>query len=199
MFKTLIQHILDFIFPPRDEEVILRNISIQEFSAEVPRALNSNSIFSYKHPLVKELVWQIKYRRNMRAVDMASYFMYQEIVNYDDVTLVPIPISKARRRERGYNQCELIVDSILKHDTKGILKYDYSLLIRDKDIEKQTFKNRGERLENIKGIFRVTKEYGNERIVIIDDVTTTGGTLEEARSSLLKAGFRDIRVLTLAH
>jgi competence protein ComFC len=199
MFKTLTQHILDFIFPPRDEEVILRNISIQEFNANVPRALNSNSIFSYKHPLVKELVWQIKYRKNMKAVDMASYFMYQVIVNYGDVTLVPIAISKARRRERGYNQCELIVDSILKHDTKGILKYDYSLLIRDKDIEKQTFKNRGERLENIKGIFRVTKKYSNERVVIIDDVTTTGGTLEEARSSLLKAGFKDIRVLTLAH
>lgn len=199
MIRNILQYLIDFIFPPREEEVVLRSISIPEFESQVPKALNGISIFSYKHPLVKELVWQIKYRRNMRAAHMAAYFLHRELAKYGNVTLVPIPISKSRRKERGFNQCELIIDSILKHDTDNILSKDYSLLVRDKDVEKQTFKNRGERLENIKGIFRVTKSSSDMSVVIIDDVTTTGGTLEEAKNSLLQAGFRDVKVLTLAH
>ncbi len=199
MIRNILQYLIDFIFPPREEEVVLRIISITQFESQVPKALNGISIFSYKHSLVKELVWQIKYRRNMRATHMAAYFLHRELVKYGNVTLVPIPISKSRRKERGFNQCELIIDSILKYDTNNILSKDYSLLVRDKDIEKQTFKNRGERLENIKGIFRVTKSSSDISIVIIDDVTTTGGTLEEAKNSLLQAGFKDVKVLTLAH
>jgi predicted amidophosphoribosyltransferase len=89
---------------------------------------------------------------------------------------------------------------MLKQDISGKFSKNFSLLIRTKDIDKQTFKNRQERLENTKNIFKVVgEENKDQNIVIIDDVSTTGSTLKEAREELLLAGYNNVRCLTIAH
>lgn len=159
------------------------------------------SIFSYKNPLVKELIWQVKYKKNKHAVHLAAYALLQRLSKLSQSSLlVPIPISKKRRKERGYNQCELLIDEILKLDTENKFQKDFELLIRSKHIEKQTHKDRSERLENTKGIFEATrKENLQRKIIIIDDVSTTGSTLKEACEELLSAGYSDVTALTVAH
>ena len=191
------------MFPPSPEELKLRSLSPERFAEVVPKALSAEfsfikSLFSYKNPLVKELVWQIKYKKNKQAIKIAGYALFQNL--NEPVLLIPIPISKKRRKERGYNQCELLIDEILKLDTEKKFQKDYGLLIRSKHIEKQTHKDRAERLENTKNIFEVTKkENVSQKIIIIDDVSTTGSTLEEARTELLKTGYLDVTALTVAH
>lgn len=159
------------------------------------------SIFSYKNPLVKELIWQIKYKKNKHAVGIAAHALLHSLSDSPPNTLlVPIPISKKRRKERGYNQCELLIDEILRLDTENKFQKDFKLLIRSKHIEKQTHKDRNERLENTKGIFETTrKENLQQKIIIIDDVSTTGSTLKEAREELLSARYSDVTALTVAH
>ena len=147
---------------------------------------------------MKELIWQIKYKKNKKAVEIASHALFQSLK--EPSLLIPIPISKKRRKERGYNQCDLLIDEIIRLDSENRFKKDYELLIRSKHIEKQTHKGRNERLENTKNIFEVTKKENlNQKIVIIDDVSTTGSTLKEAREELLKAGYSDVAGLTVAH
>lgn len=205
MFR-LFQHIIDFIFPPSAEELKIRSIDGAWLLKNAEKARKAefsfiNPIFSYQESLIKELIWQIKYKKNMHAIRCAGYVLYCELnKNYKEARLIPIPISKNRRRERGYNQCELIINEIIRLDSEKKFLADFELLIREKDIEKQTHKNRSERISNIKHIFKVTKRNNLDRkIIIIDDVTTTGSTLKEARDELLKVGYTDVSALSIAH
>jgi predicted amidophosphoribosyltransferase len=155
---TFFQYIIDYIFPPSAEELKIRSIDGDWLIKNAPRAGNTEfpfikALFSYQNPLIKELIWQIKYKKNMHAVKCAGYALYSELDGLEDAVLIPIPISKKRRRERGYNQCELLLNEIIKLDSEKRFSSDYDLLIREKDIEKQTHKNRNERISNTKHIF----------------------------------------------
>ena len=202
-FMRILYHIIDFLFPPSPEEVRLRKLSPEKFfeaaaKASSPEFTFIRSVFSYKDPLAKELVWQIKYRKNKKAVTIAAHALFKSLNG--PALLIPIPISKKRRKERGYNQCELIIDEIMRLDAEGKFSKDYDLLIRSKHIEKQTHKSRNERLENTKNIFEAAKKENlNQKIIIIDDVSTTGSTLKEARDVMLEAGYSDVSALTVGH
>ena len=202
--RKLLNNVIDFIFPPNEFEMELRDITAENVFDRLPEANPTefpfiNSVFSYRNPLVKELIWQIKYKKNKHALSLAGYALNKKLLEYPrPFLLIPIPISSKRRRERGYNQCELIIDEIIKINPE--IQADFSLLIRDKNIDKQTFKNKSQRIENTKDIFEVTKSsVMDQMIIVIDDVSTTGSTLNEARESLLRAGYKDIIGLTLAH
>lgn len=204
--KNILNYLIDFLFPPGEFELKLRETSPVQFSKNVSKANPPefpfiHSLFSYKDPLVRELIWQIKYKKNKHALECASRALYTELSKVNQpITLIPIPISNSRKKERGYNQCELIINEVMKLDTKNILSKDFNILIRKRNIEKQTFKNRNERIENSKNIFEVIdSSKTHENIVIIDDVSTTGSTLREARDSLISAGYLHVEALTVAH
>lgn len=202
--RKLLNNVVDFIFPPNEFEMELRDITAENVFDRLPEANPTefpfiNSIFSYRNPLVRELIWQIKYKKNKHALSLAGYALNEKLLEYTEpFLLIPIPISSKRRRERGYNQCELIIDEIIRISPE--IQADFSLLVRNKNIDKQTFKNKSQRIENTKDIFEVTKSsVMDQMIIVIDDVSTTGSTLNEARESLLRAGYKDIIGLTLAH
>lgn len=205
IFKTII----NLIFPISEMGARVNNISNEELSDSNIRCknnINSNiqSIFIYKNPLIRELVWQIKYKKNNHALKCAGYALYNEIIkNNSKAILVPIPISKQRRNERGYNQCELIINEIIKLDTNNNFKKVFDLLIRNRNTTKQTFKDRNNRINDSKSIFSINNnlvsDYFRENIIIIDDVMTTGSTINSAIECLSNAGFENIRVITLAH
>ena len=124
--------------------------------------------------------------------------------------ILPTPITKRRRKERGYNQCELLTDEIGRLDIIKKFLFEKNLLIRVQHSDRQTLKDRKNRVEDAKGIFAVDKkalekllvqnsELKNSRVVIIDDVITTGSTLNEAMQTMKKAGFGNVAGLSLAH
>ncbi|HEY4478502.1 MAG TPA: hypothetical protein VI775_01525, partial [Candidatus Paceibacterota bacterium] len=81
LIRTLLINIADFIFPPKKEEIIIRNISLEDFynnvrKSGIPEFNFIYSIFAYKDPLVRELIWQIKYRKNKHAIDIAGHVLY---------------------------------------------------------------------------------------------------------------------------
>ncbi len=207
MVKNIIENIVDFVFPPNKEELKIREISKEYFLDIVKSAQKSEfpfiyPLFAYRDPLVRELIWQIKYKKNKKAIAIAGFALYSYLYkhNYKDCILIPIPISKERRKERGYNQTELIIDEIIKLDIENRFIKNYEILIREKNLDRQTLKNRKERLE-AQGIFRANKveDLLNKKMIIIDDVTTTGNTAKEAREAMLKVGFMDVQVVTLGH
>lgn len=202
--SKLFNNVIDFIFPPNEFEMELRDITNENIFSRLPEANPAefpfiNSIFSYRNPLVRELIWQIKYKKNKHALSLAGFALNQKLLEYPKpFLLVPIPIAGKRRRERGYNQCELIIDEIIKINPE--IQANFSLLIRNKNIDKQTFMNKSQRIENTKDIFEVTKPSAmDQTIIVIDDVSTTGSTLNEARESLLRAGHNNVFALTIAH
>jgi len=203
--KKLMIYIIDFIFPPNKEEILLRSFSPEKLfeiseKPKIPEFPFIDTIYSYKNPIIKEMIWQIKYKKNKHAIKCASYALNSKLSKINEkIILIPIPISKERRKERGYNQCELIIDELLSSNTNDYISKDFSLLFRNRDIDKQTFKNKKDRISNTRDIFQVMKKpTDNSKIIIIDDVTTTGSTLKEARETLLKSGFMTVEALTVA-
>jgi len=137
----------------------------------------------------------------------ASQLIYENILaeisdsSLKDPVLVPIPISKARRRKRGHNQVELLCQAIKNYDIENNFLYEKNILIKVKDTPSQTGLKRKDRLENLDGAFAV-KNSGKifrRNILLVDDVTTTGTTLREAARTLKQAGAKRIIAFTLAH
>ena len=110
--------------------------------------------------------------------------------------LIPVPLSTARLQHRGYNKAL----EICKHLSSA--KTDASLLLRIKDTLTQSTLNKQERLKNIKTAFAVEPLRANElqgkRIVLVDDVMTSGATLYSAASCLRQAGAAHITAVVFA-
>jgi competence protein ComFC len=205
LFKAC-QILLDFIFPPNEMELKIRNISIADFYKETKPANTPpfdfiHSLYSYKHPIITELVWQIKYKKNKKAVEIASYYLYEYLLKTykSGAILIPIPISKKRRKERGYNQCEILIDQIIKIDKEKIFNKNYNILKRLIHKDRQTLKKRNERIQESKGIFsiEIDNEIKDKIIVIIDDVVTTGSTAKQAYDLFIESGYKNVNVLSL--
>ena len=110
--------------------------------------------------------------------------------------LIPVPLSRARLQHRGYNQAL----ELCKHLSRG--KTDAHLLLRIKDTLTQSTLSRSERLKNVKAAFAVeplrAQELQGKRIVLVDDVMTSGATLFAAATSLRQAGATHITAIVFA-
>ena len=107
------------------------------------------------------------------------------------------PCTKADCNQRGYNQADWIAEGL--SEALGIPART-DILIRNKFRESQTRKNRIERWENVKTVFAVKNadELQGKNVAIVDDVLTTGATIEACAIELLRAGCKSVGVLTLA-
>jgi len=112
--------------------------------------------------------------------------------------LVPLPLHPSKQRKRGYNQAEKISQGISM--TTGIPVWN-NLVIRNQSTETQTRKDRGERWDNMSGKFslRHHKAAHNKHLLLIDDVITTGATLEACGQTLLQIPNARLSFFTLAH
>jgi len=117
------------------------------------------------------------------------------ISNYD--IIIPVPISKKRYKQRGYNQSELLAKEIVKN-TELIL--EKNCLLKNKEIREQSKLNKEERIQNIQNAYylRNIQKLENKKILLIDDIYTTGSTVNECSKELKKANIQKIAVLTIA-
>ncbi|MCR9249048.1 MAG: phosphoribosyltransferase family protein [bacterium] len=111
--------------------------------------------------------------------------------------IVPIPIHSSKRKTRGYNQSEAIVEGLIKQLD---LKYDFDNLIRHKKTATQTKKSKVDRWQNVSGIYRIqnTKEFEGKSILLVDDVVTTGATIIEAAELLIRNGASSVSIACIA-
>jgi ComF family protein len=119
-------------------------------------------------------------------------------LNEDDYDLViPVPLHRRRLWWRGFNQAALLGLAIAR---KLGCRVDVTVLKRIRDTPPQTSKNSSERRQNVRGAFAVTRpgRVANRTLLLVDDVMTTGATVNECARALLAAGARRVEVLTLA-
>jgi competence protein ComFC len=169
-------------------------------------------LYDYRHPSVRKAVKMLKYRRKMRLAKVFAQALYGRILeeladflvmeNFKDAILIPIPLSSARRRERGFNQSELICKAVLGLDQNKNFKLEKNILFKPKNtVHQAQIENRNQRLKNIMGSFLVKNAelIAGKNIILIDDVVTTGATLSEARKMLKQSGARKVIAFTIAH
>lgn len=161
--------------------------------------LSSIESYGYYGGVLKELILKFKYYSDFTAGDILSEFLEEYIlenVDYKDFILTYIPLSKKSERKRGFNQCQYIAERIAFH--LDILCDE--ILIKNGENKEQKKLKYSERFDNVKNIFKLKKniDIKNFKIIVIDDVTTSGATMEEACRVLKKYGAKEIKLLTLA-
>ena len=154
----------------------------------------------YREPMVTA-VHRFKYRREIFLapslagflVQLCRYYRIQERVD----SVIPVPLYPARRRERGFNQSELLAGYLANHFSLPLLR---NCLKRSKNTPSQTGLSGRERLANVSGAFRVAKTsmVRGKSLLLVDDVLTTGATLNACRRQLLDAGAGEVYGMALA-
>lgn len=153
---------------------------------------------------IKKSIADFKYRYKKENAD---YYVEEIIKQYGDVisrlspdALVPVPIHKSKFRERGYNQAEIIANGIGKKLNIPVLP---QLLIRNKKTLPQKQLSDKERLKNLQEAFIFNKEEasnylnGLNEILLVDDIYTTGSTIEACTNVLMKNGIKHVYFITL--
>lgn len=215
----ILEYILDLILPRPQNVRVLEAMSPEKFrtatrgsginDASTPE--NTITVFDYKNPLVRQAIWELKYRGNSKVAVLLAQCLHEELaeelaerkaaLNFSAPILIPVPLSKKRLRERGFNQCELLADALETVDGGNFFEVRRDLLIKVRDTESQTKKNRTARLKNLENCFAVKTptEISGRNIILLDDVITTGATVDEARRTLKRAGARKVLCVAVAH
>ena len=112
--------------------------------------------------------------------------------------IVPVPIHTIRLKQRGFNQSELLANKLGKLIDIQVNTTD---LIKIKHTKNQADLNFKQRQENLKDVFQVKNKnaFKNKNVLIVDDVYTTGSTINNCAIELLKAGAKNVYALTIAH
>ncbi len=160
------------------------------------------SAASYDNAVLRILIHRLKFQSVRRAAeplaDLLARCLKEIPLDMSGFLLVPLPLSRRRRNERGFNQSE----EIAKHLAKRLpLEVRADILARHKHSKPQTETfDALERHRNVLGCFSVAKpdDVAGENIILLDDVTTSGATLGEAARALKAAGARKIIGLTAA-
>lgn len=213
----MLNFVLDFLFPPvcvicgkLNENWACEKCRKRIEKLEKVMMLENNNnfknfnklvyIFEYDK-IIRKLILQYKFFDKAYINNFFSKIILKNkklcgIFKFYDI-IIPVPMSIKKKKKRGYNQTELIAKNISKD-----LNIDLSLdnLKKIKDTETQSKLNEKERRNNIKNAFIVNNKLKikNKRIILFDDIYTTGATVNECSRVLEKAGAKEILVLVIA-
>jgi ComF family protein len=147
--------------------------------------------------LAKDLVWKLKFAHAHSAAREIAAVM-DPLVNHQkqhDLLIVPVPTATTRTRQRGYDQARLLARELALSARRP-----YADVLARQNQAHQVGASRQQRLQQLAAAFRITKpqQVKNAAVLLIDDVVTTGATLEAAAAVLKTAGARHIEALVFA-
>lgn len=213
--NQIINSILNLIYPNTcgfcekvNRECLCKKCEIQIKNYEINsvRKINkdyfdeSMHIFKYEGIIRKKLV-EYKFQekaylyKTFSKIILKNKKIYGNLKKYD--IIIPVPIHKKRKLIRGYNQTELIARQIARNIG---LNLENKVLIKQKNVVSQSELNKNDRKENVKDAFIIKnkEKIKNKKILIFDDIYTTGSTLKECSRILKNAGANEIGILTIA-
>lgn len=152
---------------------------------------------------LRELIHLLKYEQVEPAANVLGGMLAEAIGKLNignPVLMIPVPLHSSKRRQRRFNQAELIARAALKHSAGAGAKLETNCLVRTRATVSQIGLTRPQRAENIRGAFRVEhrERIDGQNILLVDDVLTTGTTASECARVLRKADAEKVWVATVA-
>jgi ComF family protein len=156
---------------------------------------------------LRELIHLLKFGGVRPAANVLGRMLAEAITHLEPmfqqptIMVVPVPLHRNKRRERGFNQAELIARAALKlNSVQGRLRLCENVLERQRETRSQIGLTSHQRRENMRGAFAVTRaqEVNGQEVLVVDDVYTTGTTASECARVLLRAGATRVWVATVA-
>ena len=217
MIKKITRVLLNFMFPSSCVGCAKHGTALcAKCISEIPLAdvsvdKNIYPVFNYRHPTIKQALWELKYGNNKVVAKSLARVLYDKILeelqdfetfhSFTEPLLVPIPLSRKRKKERGYNQSELLCKELSFIDSVSFTLC-IDVLYKPFDTKRQTkTRSRSERKNNLRGCFAIKhpEKIKGKNIILIDDIVTTGATISEARKMLKKSGAKKVVAFTVAH
>lgn len=193
----------DALFPLSPHAKCVRDTEFPALAALcAPRTYGDvTALASYRALPVHAFIHEAKFHHSGRAIALLGKLLgeYVKKSRRADIHIVPIPLARERLRERGYNQALEIATAA--HSCAPHIHIHDTLLHKIQNTPSQTSLSRTERLKNLDNVF-VTSEHTlshDTRLILFDDIVTTGATLAEAARTLKAAGFTHVHQLALAH
>ncbi|MCX6753896.1 MAG: hypothetical protein NTV03_02480 [Candidatus Nomurabacteria bacterium] len=190
--------ILEILFPSKclgcrkGGQILCENCIDGLRLAERPTEEKIMALYDYRDPLIKKAIWKLKYYHSPylgRKLGELLYSSFLEEIQSlrmfsagSPIYIVPVPISNDKRKVRGYNQSEIIAKGFCNFADTNLFTIKKDIIYKKANTVPQArIENRNKRLKNIKGAFEIkdAEQIMGKTIIIIDDVTTTGGTLGE--------------------
>lgn len=209
LIKYPINCIFEAIYPHADkciccgedsEDVICRKCRKNIFL--IDNSIKLSEFDEYVYPCcyysyeMKKIILKFKYEADFYAGEELAHMMAQKIsrLNIDNALLTYIPSSKSALRKRGFDQCEFLCRKICS-EIKVKCK---NLLVKSSDVKEQKALSRRERIRNLKNAFMVNEDLSGRKIILIDDVITTGATLYYAKKALEERGAQKVLLVAVA-
>lgn len=212
---NFINSALDYFFPPIcgmcgeiNENYICNNCyeNIKKIKKCVINEYNNRNfskhlyIFKYEG-IIRNKIIEYKFEDKGYLYKMFAKIILSDkktcnfIKKYD--VIIPVPISKKRKKKRGYNQSELVANELAQKLNQDIWT---DIIIKKKDNKPQSELNKLERKKNVEDIYEINKpiEVKNKKVLLLDDIYTTGSTVNEIARKLKQNQTQEIGVITLA-
>ncbi len=174
----------------------------KDFWGRIPLTAAYSQFYFSKEFLIQHLIHQLKYRGDTKIGFYLGEIMGKTLLNSNRFNavdaLIPLPLYGDKEHKRGYNQAAVICNGISSVMNIPVLN---GAVIRQHATETQTRKHRTERWENVKDSFKVIKEneLSGKHLLLVDDVVTTGATLEACGNAILQLGDVKLSIATLAY
>lgn len=196
------KNILDIIFPMRSDARMVSSLQ----SGDLLQLYEENafdgivSLVPFEDSSVRACIHETKFHDNQKAAQLLAQVLQKYIASlpHTQIVVIPIPLSKKRKKERGYNQIQRILMHVPQAQTADLLR-------KTKETVPQTTLARSKRLQNVRGVFALKNQHhalrtiSGKHVVLLDDVTTTGATLREAKKALTPLNAASITCVALAH
>jgi ComF family protein len=203
---AMMKALLDLIFPPKCEvcrkpgrdalcsacfgQIKFLNPQLGVYSASVYGGALKEAIHRFKFNKRKSLAEPL-------GVLLVQYLSHAPGLRMEEVeAIIPVPLHRKRHRERGFNQAELLAKVVGRYYDKPVI----NALERQKNTHAQFDLPRADRFTNLKEAFRVSdhRSVYNRKVMLLDDIYTTGSTVGECVRALKTAGAKRIEILTLS-
>lgn len=207
--------ILDLLFPPNGQTLLARKATpevLAKLLAPRMREKHTLALFPFGDPMVRALVHEMKYRGSYTAPRLlaqtaipaiAEYLAEKQVFeSFRNTLLIPLPLHPRKERERGFNQSERLARALVAEGFFSKNALAPRALARHRHTESQTLMHSTRtRRENIRDAFRSSDPalIAGRDIILLDDVTTSGATLAEARRTLMKGGASEVLCIAIAY
>ena len=177
------------------------NEAFKKFYGRIPVEYTSAMLYFHKKGIVQELIHNLKYKGQEEIGTILGEWYADELKNITILesvdAIIPVPLHKRKLRERGYNQVTNFGTTL----SEGLnIQYNPDLLVRNiysKTQSKKSFLNRSEGIDSVFDVSFTEKDH-NKHFLLIDDVLTTGSTLEACSHALLKIPGTKISIVCMA-
>ena len=178
------------------------NIVARQFWGKIPIEGAYALYYFTKGGKVQNLMHQFKYRGMRQIGDLLGNIAGEQLIKNNSFNtvdiIIPVPLHKKRMRERGYNQSTCYAEGLAKKLNAVV---EENNLVRTIATETQTHRSRFARFENMREVFTVTnpERLINKHVLLVDDIITTGSTLEACGIQLLKVEGLKLSIATIAY